>query len=354
MIYYNVHTHIFNLECVPERFLNHPWLYRILLSNRVTGKLVEWLNRSELDFLQKQAQFLKYNAYDWQELIYLDLQLQYPRGTKFVVLTMDMDYMNAGPAKRNFLTQVHEVVELKRKHPDTLLPFLAIDPRRASGKAMKEFARIHIEEKGFHGLKLYTPLGFYPFDERLNEMYAWAAEKRIPLLFHCHQGGGVYYKGDVKKEWLKPHPDLEYKPAPMKEFRDNFMHPDGFEILLKNHPKLKFCLAHFGGTYEMEKPSQNNWFHRIKTLVSKKEHNVYTDVSYSLWDTKHHGKMKEAIADPSCGDRILFGTDFYMTEREKPEKVLAGLFREKMGEDLFKKCSYTNVKSFLNSEYYGF
>lgn len=354
MIIYNNHTHIFNMECVPDRFLKHKWLYNILLSNKVTGKLVEWMNKAEIDFLSKQAQFLKYNAEDWQELIYLDLQKQYPTGTKFVILTMDMDFMGAGVARRNYLTQLQEIVELKRRHPDTLLPFLAIDPRRAQGKALKEFAETHIRDKGFHGLKMYTPLGFFPFDERLDELYAWAGEKQVPILYHCHQGGGIYYKGEVKKEWLKPHTELEFRDRPMKEFRDNFMHPDCFEILLRKHPGVKICLAHFGGTYEMEKPSQNNWFHRIRALVSKKEHKVYTDVSYSLWDTKHHGKIKEAIADPAGGDRILFGTDFYMTEREKPEKVLAGLFRDKMGEELFRKCSYSNVKAFLNSEYYPF
>ncbi|MCC7303153.1 MAG: amidohydrolase family protein [Bacteroidia bacterium] len=354
MIIYNCHTHIFNLECVPDRFLNHPGLYRLLQSNRVTGKLVELLMRSEVDFLKKQAQFLKYNSEDWQELIFTDLQKQYPTGTKFVVLTMDMDHMGAGTAKRNYLTQIHEVAELKKLYPNTLIPFLAIDPRRSGGKELKEFARKQIEGKGFHGLKLYTPLGFFPFDEKLDDLYSWASEKQIPLLFHCHQGGGVYYKGEIKTEWLNPHPGLEFTKTPMKLFRDNFMHPDCFEILLKKHPRLKFCLAHFGGTYEMEKPSADNWYHRIKRMISRPENNVFTDVSYSLWNTKHHGKIKEAVADPACGSRIMFGTDFYMTEREKPEKILYGMFRAKMGEELFGKCSYGNVKQFLQSEYYAF
>ena len=129
---------------------------------------------------------------------------------------------------------------------------------------------------------------------------------------------------------------------------------DSCAALVKKYPKLKICLAHFGGTYEMEKPSATNWYHQILEMISNKDNQVFTDVSYSLWDSKHHGKLKEAIADPASGDRILFGTDFYMTEREKKEIELAGNFRTKLGEGLFEKAAYTNVKRFLNSEYYGF
>ena len=354
MIIYNCHTHIFNMECVPDRFLKWPWLYRMLLSNRVTEWLIKKLNSSQVDFLEKQAQFMKYNAYDWQELIFADLLKNYPPDARFVVLTLDMDFMGAGTPERNYLTQLHEVADLKRKYPSTLLPFLSIDPRRLSGESLVDFAARYIEDRGFHGLKMYTPLGFYPFDERLDALYKWASEKRLPILYHCHKQGGVYYKGTFRNEWLSPGHGMSFKAEPMNKFRDNFMDPKCFEILIGKFPELKICLAHFGGTYEMDKDGTgDNWFQHISKLISGKN-NVYTDVSYSLWDEKHHGKIKERLADPATGAKILFGTDFYMTEKEDSEKKLITKFREKMEEPLFRKASYDNIKAFLDSEYYPF
>src|SRR6185436_9661364 len=113
----NCHTHIFNLECIPDNFLGKG-IIKLMSNNRVSLSVVRLLDNifgSNKDFLTKQASFLKYNTEDWQELIFQDLKSIYPPGTKFVVLTLDMDFMGAGQAQRNYLTQLHEIVLLKRK-----------------------------------------------------------------------------------------------------------------------------------------------------------------------------------------------------------------------------------------------
>ncbi|MFM1876427.1 MAG: hypothetical protein RL266_2164 [Bacteroidota bacterium] len=46
--------------------------------------------------------------------------------------------------------------------------------------------------------------------------------------------------------------------------------------------------------------------------------------------------------------RILFGTDFYMTEQEASEREHSIRLRTFLGEELFKKISETNQLDFLN------
>lgn len=354
-IIYNNHTHIFNVECIPERFIK--WkVIRLMSENKYSLFLIRFLTAFSYQnaFLKKQASFLKHHTEDWQEAIFQNLQGIYPKGSKFVVLTLDMDFMGAGNPQRNFITQLTEVAELKRMYPNELLPFVSIDPRRGTGQENAAFAKRWIEKHGFVGIKLYPPLGFFPFDERLKPVYEYAQENNIPLLTHCYKEGGVYYKDEVKKEWLNPLPGKvgPFKDEKMLNFRNNFMQPQNYEPVLEEFPNLKLCFAHYGGHWEILSAEKNSWYEQIKHLM-KVYKNVYTDISYTLFEPKTFNQIQKDLAEEN-GHKILFGTDFYMTEREKRESKLKDQFRFHIGEEEFGKISYDNVKQFLHSDLYPF
>jgi predicted TIM-barrel fold metal-dependent hydrolase len=355
MLIYNTHIHIFNLECIPNKFIKHGFM-RAMSNNRVSLLFVRGLDGvfgSDADFLSRQANFLKYNIEDWQENIFYKVKDIYPEGTKFVVLTLDMDYMGAGIAPRDFIAQVTEIVNLKRIHANTMLPFISIDPRRGTANDNETFVKKYIENHGFSGIKLYPPLGFFPFDERLDKVYAYAEKNNVPIITHCSKDGGIYYKGEVEVGWLNPGHGFSFKNEKMNVFRNNFMQPLNYEPVLKKYPDLKLCLAHFGGSEEVIKNDKDSWAGQIKALMSMYK-NVYTDISFTLYNEKAFPFMDADIKNEIYGNRILFGTDFYMTERQKREKVLKDTFRFYIGEPAFEKIAYTNSKIFLTSVFGSF
>ena len=355
MIIYNAHTHIFNLECIPNKFIRFGFM-RVMAKNRFSLFFVRGLDKiftSETDFLSKQSAFLRYNTEDWQESIFIKLKSIYPEGTKFVVLTVDMDFMDAGVAERDFVAQVAEVVNLKRIYANSMLPFLCVDPRRGDANDNLNFVKKYIEHHGFVGIKMYPPLGFFPFDERLKKVYAYAQQNNIPVLSHCSRNGGIYYKGDIQPEWLNPRPGLSFKKEKMKKFRNNFMDPKNYYHVMDEFPDLKICLAHYGGDEEVLSDKNDSWTNEIKRLMIKYP-NFYTDISYTLYSEKAYPIMDKDIKNNAYGNRILFGTDFYMTEREKKEKELKDGFRYFIGEESFEKIAYRNPKNFLSSSFANF
>ena len=146
---------------------------------------------------------------------------------------------------------------------------------------------------------------------------------------------------------------------------DLFSHPENYVPVLRKYPKLKICLAHMGGSDEISymssdpSPEQkkildkdgNNWASLLKELM--KEHlSLYTDISYSLAELHDKVVLKE-IKDwintldqdgQPLVERILFGTDFYMTEQENKESELYRIAKQQLG-------SYFNIIS-ENSRYF--
>ena len=109
---------------------------------------------------------------------------------KTVLLALD-----AGIAFRSDLS-VREyndyVGDIVREHPDRIIGFAGIDPRRGA-EAVGELERC--AEMGLKGLKLWTLTGFYPDDEDYYPLYEKATELGMPMLFHTGMGPpGTYLK----------------------------------------------------------------------------------------------------------------------------------------------------------------
>lgn len=366
------------MSCAPVNFLNAfvpGWIAPVvkrLVDNESVAKFIRRL--TSFPAVSKYASFVSIGTLSSQESIFKKLSDYYPVGTRFVVLTLNMDYMGAGPTKLGYIGQLDQVVQIRKRFPSTCLPFLCIDPRMSVDYDLVDFLKKYLD-KGFIGIKLYPALGYYPFDPRLYKVYEYAQEHNIPIMTHCTRGG-TYYCGSISLDMTSPstfsknpNPNkLERRNLPYSTkkisnevFCDNFLDPDNYFDVLEEFPKLKICFAHYGGDDEMllersNDPQKLSWTETIHQLIEKYS-NVYTDISYSLHEKKTFSLIDKSLNDLKYREKILFGTDFYMTERAKKEKMLATELAEyftksRTKKDSFKQISYVNPLKYLNSTYY--
>ncbi len=191
-------------------------------------------------------------------------------------------------------------------------------------------------------------------------------------------------------------------PLPQKknyDFTTNFTHPLNYHCLLDEKllsqylgekidlSKLKICLAHFGGTKEWNKYSEDNW-NNYNNNISHQSKNkylnrkikipylwklrtiwwnaswlsiiydlmiqyvgVYTDVSFIIFNQELYPLLKFLLEDEKVRDKILFGTDYYVVAQKNSEKALYQNLRSYIGEDLFFKIANENPKTFLSTSF---
>ncbi|MCO6478297.1 MAG: amidohydrolase family protein [Phaeodactylibacter sp.] len=275
--------------------LKRVWGFFQLLPGKLTTELIE-----------RYILLCRYSLYKHQHRVMAGLKAQYPPGTGFVVLPMDMNYMKAGKlsADGGFYKQMQELADIKKdkNYRDTFFPFVFIDPRRIredeaflkysfrDGQVNLEdcFIKEYMEGHRFSGFKIYPALGYYPFEEELLPLWKYAADRGLPITTHCIRGT-IFYRGRKKREW-DVHPVFEepiagggYAPLLLperknEEFQLNFTHPMNYLCLLEepllrklvgqarderirglfgyngpeaplghNLNRLKVCFAHFGG-----------------------------------------------------------------------------------------------------------
>lgn len=391
---YNVHTHIFNFKCVPSGFLTN-YLPRVLVTLLAPLLRVGPI-ASAISFLLKKlpGNVRKYQAFvavgirNTPQKVFEDMMEGYnDENVGFVVLPMNFDYMGGGQAPANYKSQLELVADVKRKYPNTCFPFLAVDPRMGNANDILKFVKDYFEPnfKGFHGIKLYPALGFYPTDDRLEEMYKYAQGKNIPILTHCTRFGAYYAEKKVPEELLEyrsfNHTSVTNQRRQQTFYQnllnlksedacDAFLDPVNYYDILDRFPDLKLCFAHYGGDEEMRKYLRNpnnqgvlhtgynndtSWYYIIKDLQEKFK-NVYADISFTLWDTKPPGDIVSSIKtdlQSNIGDRVLFGTDFFMTLQVKAEKALYTDFRLALdNKNLWEQMAYHNNKKFMSSNFY--
>jgi hypothetical protein len=286
-------------------------------------------NKKTLEFLARYINIGRFAYYRKQGRIFIKLKDQYPQHTGFVLLPMDMEYMNAGTVRPtgSFEVQMKELAAIKanKRYNDCVYPFVFIDPRRkqvgdkifftwscsGNGTVRLEscFIQEYIEGKKFSGFKIYPALGYYPFDELLLPLWKYAADNKIPILTHTIRGT-IFYRGRKKKEW-NYHPvfkqangkavkgELLLPELKNSEFCNNFTHPLNYLCLVEekllrvvvsncsqkikelfgytnqqtplqhNLAELKLCFGHFGGDDEWEKYFEKDRDNYTATLVTK-------------------------------------------------------------------------------------
>lgn len=354
---YNIHTHTFTNQHVPDGFL--PLGLVKLIRKKSMTRILTYILKTILpytsnDALERAAVFLGVGSMDSQRDILTYIQRNYPRGTKIVSLAMDFEYMCAGEAPVGYLEQLAELREIKKdsQFADIFFPFIGADPRR---EGLVDLVLDHIDNHGFGGIKLYPPLGFFPFDDNFDEMYRIAEARGIPILAHCTRGG-VYGRCKITED-MRIHPISKGKmPGESNaDFTENYTHPANYRYVLEKFPKLKICLAHFGGGDEWYKylrdpwPAQDteeSWLSIIMNLI-REYPNVYTDISYTAYDRDLHPFLKVLVNMPELRQRILYGSDIYMVQLKESEREFSIYLRGYLGEEDFKQIAVTNPAEYL-------
>lgn len=281
-----------------------------------------FINEDQLKFLTRYVSIGRFAYYEEQRTIFKRLTKQYPNNTEFIVLPMDMEFMDAGKTKPigNFQTQMEKLKELKQKNPDIIHPFVFVDPRRenvgyadffkwrnSNGKVILEdcFIKDYIEKANFAGFKIYPALGYFPFDEKLLPLWKYAADNNLPIMTHCIRGT-IFFRGNKRKEWyyhpiikdaklpneymlLSKSKNIEYSldfthplnylcllnPFLLKEWIKKCSNPALFDLfgyseatdsLTSDLSNLKICFGHYGGEDEWKKfmeRDRDNYSHKM-------------------------------------------------------------------------------------------
>lgn len=406
-VIHNTHAHCFTLDHVPDRFAKGYFPIPIRISWLRKSGILKWLVRnvpkmckSDHDIAERMINLVKFGQPKSQRTIIDKLTQFYPSDSKYVFLSMDMKYMNAGEPKTDIYEQLKELAEIKKdkKYTDRIFPFIFADPRRLEDdKNYLDIFKDYLTQKVFQGIKIYPALGYWPFDKRLMNMYMFAAENNIPVMAHCSKGV-VHDRGSKRFEYHPVKTGSVLDGIKAKDYTVHFTNPVNYECLLnpdilsgywgitkaeaEKISKLKICMGHFGGSEEWHKYLHNpwvadkdisnegypalekkhwsfdietkegqfSWFSIICQLILKYD-NIYADVSYMLNKKEYHSMLKVILeSSEQIRSRVLFGSDYYVVAQTGSERELSFNLRGYLGEDLFKQIAETNPREYLSSE----
>lgn len=320
---------------------------RVIRSDLLMDLLVR-INPASNDIFERTARFLKIAEQPSQADVFRQVELQYPeKTTVFVVLPMDMTFMNMGEPETPIERQHEELLTLARACEGQIIPFFAADPRHDD---IVQRVRTNLAPDKFRGIKIYPNLGYRPDHPRLMEVYKICIKEGLPVLTHCSPGGIWRYGVSKQERRANSEPENYRRILETKGYRD-----------------LKLCLAHFGGAEEWVKhlkgrarqDEEEAWVRTIYDMIASGNYpNLYTDISYTVFTPKVKGLfvdlvdyLKVLLTNPLVRRRVLFGSDYYMVERESlSEKEVSLLLRSRLGEELYRQIAYTNPREFLGIE----
>jgi predicted TIM-barrel fold metal-dependent hydrolase len=160
-------------------------------------------------------------------------------------------------------------------HPDTLIGFLSVDPTQDGWQREMEEGHKGLGLRGVKLLPMYA--GFAPDDPRLDPLWRYATDHRLPVLLHT----GTTFVAQ----------------APL-----DFTLPRLLDRVAIRFPDVKIIMAHLGHPYEGE-----------CVVTIRKHPNVYADVSalhYRPFQLYHSLML---VQEYGVWDKVLFGSDYPFT-----------------------------------------
>jgi predicted TIM-barrel fold metal-dependent hydrolase len=358
----NCHIHTFTQKHTPDRFV--PWpvndLVRIPFVRRTLIWLAKRVDPRRHTRFGRYAQIIETSYKRSQAEIFEIVRGFYPQDTRFILLPMDMELMGAGGVKESIDVQHAQIKALceAEAYREIVIPFAAVDPRHEG--VVEKTIRL-LDEDGFRGIKLYPPTGYHPNDPALRPLYAYAAERGIPVMTHCSRPASVQFRGRPT-ERMRTDP-VTGKPLDLdrKALLTYFTDPDAYVPILEAHPALRICLAHFGGAGDwrayIDQPwdadadrAKMSWLAKILDLIRDGKHpNLWTDISYTVFaEDEYVYLLKVLLSDKRVRSRVLFGSDFYVVENAELEERRRSLrVRAVLGEEVFQTIAHDNPREYL-------
>ncbi|MDX1665946.1 MAG: amidohydrolase family protein [Saprospiraceae bacterium] len=375
---HNCHVHLFTIDYIPRNFLSR-WFPVTLAKKKWIANLAYKLLKNRLN---RYSAFFYSSLKKSHEDVLEELSAYYPRSAKFVPLSVDFDYMQAGDPIHPFEKQLKDLAQLKEKYPDKIYPFIGVDPRREDIAAL---VKEYIEDRGFSGIKLYPALGFFPDDDRLDPVYEYAQEYQIPITTHCIPKNQNHYRGKITDEMKEKASEIPgYSKRQARRAYDFAMylnHPYWYYKVVNRYPGLKINLAHFGGNEEWDRyldepyrPPEElqqrarslgeeekrveipdggrwatmSWYSWIRELIKQAE-NVYADISFTVYDDRLYPVLKNLVKSTNVKNRILFGSDFYMLQKDYRERRFGIDVRGYLDDEDYWLIAEDNPRRFLTN-----
>lgn len=213
-----------------------------------------------------------------------------------VILPLDFS-LEMGDSAVGFEEQNRQCCELARVHPDRLISFVGVDPRRRqAGLAVFEEG---VRNWGARGLKL-VPSGFWANDPVCTPFYEKALEYDLPVLIHT----GI-------------------APPP---HRAKYGNPLALDDVCSQFPGLRVVAAHAGSVGGID-----SW-HQMAVRLARMHKNLYLDVAatqaaYAVDPGRYLCTLRKDL-DLLGPETFLFGTDYpYVRGRGLDPGAWADVFR---------------------------
>lgn len=252
-------------------------------------------------------------------------------GDDTAVVALMMDITVGGNADDAlFRRQIEDTAEAVLAYPGRILPFVAVNTRRALHYERMTYA---LEERGFVGVKLYPSLGYKVDSPEMRRVYAYCEAHATPVLMHCNGAGFFREQASIAE-----------------------CDPRHWEPLLAAFPKLKVCFGHFGGDENLVKGAldADSWTGRILQLMRQHPGQVYADISYhdgpmdgGEAEKNYFQHLQGLLADDAIAPCILFGSDFHLVRQRLHEENLWRFFERRFSAGEFKRITVTNPQGFL-------
>jgi hypothetical protein len=190
-----------------------------------------------------------------------------------VVFPVDDELTTGQPRLEN-----EDVLEAAAAHPDVLIPFASIDPRRGTEGVAE--ARDLVSSGLVKGFKFHPNLQqFHPNDRSVYPLYEVLAEARSIALFHTgHSGIGTGLPGGGG-------------------IRLKYGNPMDIDDVAVDFPELRIVLAHPSFPWQDE-------------ALSVAMHKTQVSIDLSGWSPKYFPPQLVRYAGSMLRNRVLFGTDY--------------------------------------------
>ena len=208
------------------------------------------------------------------------------------------------------------VADYVNAHSDYLIGFLSVDPTQDGWQQEMEYGH---QELGLRGIKLLSMYaGFYPHDERLDSLWRYATEHRLPVLLHT----GTTFVAQAPLDCTLPR---------------------HLDPVATRFPDVIIIMAHLSHPYEGE-----------CAVVIRKHTNVYADVSALHYRPFQFYNSLMLVQEYGVWDKLLFGSDYPFTTIDASieglyalNKMLDGTVLPRLHEDQIDALIHRDSLSIL-------
>lgn len=245
-----------------------------------------------------------------------------------------LEPLNAGVEYRPFGPELEP-----GKPYDCALPLPALDADGAlpHGKGALVLLRHAVERLGFAGVKVYPPVGFLPLDNagRGAALHGAAGSGLGPSLDLCLRAFYSYCEAQQVPVMTHAADSSGYQPG-----YGQLADPSGWEAVLREFPRLRLCLGHFG---HMDGLGDDDtlaacgaWMRRCGVLMQRYP-NVYADMSSSPlpfragFRERYMALLGETFSRfPRTRLRLAYGSDFWLSKLQPNSELAVDAFYDSL------------------------